>query len=520
MTAVARRPWRRASDRPVLRSERSLWWTMAAAFFLMAAAWALTVPLFGAPDEPSHSIKAAAVADGQLTGRSVPGESGLLLIVRVPAIFASSLKIFDCYTWHLHTTPACAPAFAGSRQATDVATASGKYGPLYYAMAGAPLRLWPSAFGEYLARLVTAAACAAFLASAVLSARRLVRSPLVGAGVAMAVTPMVIFLNGSVNPNALEDGAALCVWCTALVLLREGRPVERRLLARFCVASAVLVNVRPFSPLWYALAVAAVVALAGWRPAFDLLRDRSAQVGAAIVAAAGLFAVGWVLGPGRVRGPKPPATGGDVVREAVARGDTLVQQMIGRFGWLDIAGPSGLYVLWLLALGVLVLGALVVGRRRDRMVTGGLLAAVVVLPMVLEVWQARAVGGAWQGRYTLPLAVGLPVIAGTTLARDLPAAEARRLARAVLGVFVAGHVMAYAWVARHYAIGSSGPLDYLLHARWHPPISLLLQLVVLVAATTAAAWLLWSATVGDGRAEPADEDGEVAPSPQVVAEPA
>ena len=93
-----------------------------------------------------------------------------------------------------------------------------------------------------------------------------------------------------------------------------------------------------------------------------------------------------------------------------------LQQMIGVFGWLDTNSPGFTLFLWIVALGSVLTLALLVGPRRLVVATTAILVLTVLLPIALEVPSVCAAGYFWQGRYTLPLAVGVPVLAGIAAA--------------------------------------------------------------------------------------------------------
>ena len=61
------------------------WLVYAAGLVVLSVLWAVASPLFSVPDEPAHYVKAAAVARGQLSGRTVQTDLGVdLLAVDVP----------------------------------------------------------------------------------------------------------------------------------------------------------------------------------------------------------------------------------------------------------------------------------------------------------------------------------------------------------------------------------------------------------------------------------------------------
>ena len=48
-------------------TQRLTWWSSFAIIATLASVWTFAVPLMDSPDEPTHAIKAAAVARGELT---------------------------------------------------------------------------------------------------------------------------------------------------------------------------------------------------------------------------------------------------------------------------------------------------------------------------------------------------------------------------------------------------------------------------------------------------------------------
>ena len=92
--------------------------------------------------------------------------------------------------------------------------------------------------------------------------------------------------------------------------------------------------------------------------------------------------------------------------------------MPNRFGLLwPIA-----YALWLAPLVFLLVGGIRGGSRRDRLAGSVAMTVAILVPTVATVMTYDAVGVAWQGRYELPLLVGIVMLAGEVLDRgsDLP----------------------------------------------------------------------------------------------------
>jgi len=503
-------------------TRRAQWWVTWALLFGISALWSISGPLFSGPDEPSHVVKGAAVARGQLVGtdRRVgavddPGARSATF-VRVPAVFAKSHEMPACYAFRPDTPAGCAGAFAGSATEAEVFTFSGHYQPVYYAIVGVPTLVLASAKGVFLMRLLGAALSAALLASALASASSSRRRAMLIPGTALAMTPMVLYTASVVNPSALEIPAALCVWISTLVLVADlDGAGDGRLVARIGVSGALLALSRGLSPLW--LVVIAMVALAATQRGtlVRLAGRRDVRLCAlGLVAAIGLAAAWLVLASGlEIRDPPraPNTSVAATVRASLGDTDTDLRGMIGWFGWLDIEAPALARHLWLSAVGAVVLGAFAVGRRRYVVALAILLVTVVVLPVVLETIQAPKLGPFWSGRYTLPLAVGVPPLAALAIADRIhqPSEILSRLVAVVLGALALGHVLSYAAATRRYTVGTSGPVMYVLGGDgWRPPVPAWALLAGFVAAAAAlATWLHRLAM------QPVAAEGQASPVP-------
>jgi hypothetical protein len=226
----------------------------------LSSAWTFATPLMGVPDEPAHVIKAAAVVRGELTGRDMP-DGGAFQLVTVPAGIGY-YDTFGCFAQKKEITPSCVAAFAGDRSEPVAArTSAGNYNPLYYAIVGLPSLVHHGAGAVYGMRLISALLSCLFLASAFSALSRLPRRKWAMTATAAAMTPMVLFLNGAVNPNSLEYATSGCPFgqsgasTGAFRLIME---LYRRYVPVITAAACVLANTKGLSLLW--LALMAVVA--------------------------------------------------------------------------------------------------------------------------------------------------------------------------------------------------------------------------------------------------------------------
>jgi hypothetical protein len=517
------------------------WWRRVlitfALFFLPMVAWSLASPRYAAPDELDHARKAAGVVRGQVFGdhptvcdtQTVCGPGWGE--VTIPASFSQGDP--QCFAFHSDVTADCQrfTAVSGTMRLTERARL---YPPLYYGVVGLPTLAVTSTQVLYLMRLVSAAWCALALTAAAMVVRCRARPHRYGLALLAAATPMVIYLSGTVNPNGVEVATGVLFWLAGLAVFdpdpgadpRGGAGTARvdgRVLALAVAAASLLVVIRPLSWLWAGLIGVALVVLVGRRRVLELWRTRQGKIAAAVVAAVCVLQAAYLAATGLLGVDDPDKKAGEPTIEAIriSAGKMwgLVQQMIGTFGYLDSPSPALTIGVWLAVLGFLVLAALAVARRRGAWVLGGLTAGVVVVPWVLEVREAPAVGFLWQGRYTLPLAVGVPLLAGHLLAGS--ALGRRLLDRRVVVVAAAGlglaQLLAFYFNLRRYMVGTQGPV-LIIHADWHPPVPAI-GLVVLAVVSTAGlvAWLVgtdrrWSLYGPPPSELAADEVDEVAPA--------
>jgi hypothetical protein len=299
-----------------------------------------------------------------------------------------------------------------------------------------------------------------------------------------------------VNPNGVEVGAAIALWASGAVLVQEATQViDRRLVTRIAVAGVVLVLSRPASPLFGLLIAIALVALADRAGLRALLRARSAQIAAASVALAAAAQLVWnqVVQPNYYGVPIPDTVSrNEVARFAIGKTPDYFRQMIGVFGAPDMFVNTVTILLWSMLLGGVVLLAVAIGRRRTLLVMGGTLAVAIAMPIVADVSQADRFTFAWQGRYTIPLAVGIPLLAGIAVATSdvAGAVVRRRLLAVVAGIFALGQALAFAEFLQRYTVGVDGPLLFVFEVDWSPPIPAAFLLVGATASVIGLALYL------------------------------
>lgn len=501
-------PQRHRWPRPSPASRRRTSWTgIGLLVFLLCAAWAVAMPLMAAPDEPSHVLYAAAVARGQWGGELGPAavdtsRPGAATSVDLPTDFRAAASLPNCFAFYPDEAASCQQDVAPPEPGVEVSveTFAGQYPPLYYLLVG-----WPSLFLDaeaavYGMRLVSGALTAAFVAWGLYRLTRSLGRSWAAWAAAAAVTPMCLFLGASVNPQALEIASGFAFWAACLALARGASPAGRAVYVQAAVTGAVLVNSRSTGPVWALaiLVVALVLAPRGrWR---EVLAHPAARWVGAAALLAGSTAVGWLVTHPMLPGASHelfPQYGNPVRTAAAILGHTYeyLVNMIGNFGWLDTPVPPATEIVWIGALGALLVPAVAARvRPRDRLALVLLLAGIVLAPVALQLLNATTTGLIWQGRYGLPLAVGAPLVAAAVLSGERT--EARDLAlrggRLAVLAFGGGHVAAFWWASRRYAEGMDGDVVTLSPA-WTSPIGYLTGVAAYAAVVAALTWIAWRA---------------------------
>ena len=281
---------------------------------------------------------------------------------------------------------------------------------------GWPSLLFPNAAGWYFMRLVSAAWCAVLLAAGALVVMSMPRRPLVLAGAMLVgLTPLALDLSGSVNPSGLEAASALCFWAVLLALIHNNRRLDRRLLVSFgLISGVVLATCRDLGWLWVVLAVVLSLAGVGSAGRSSFLRSRAARVVLGGAAGGVIVAQGWSVtfhSYQVFRGSALPDGLAAAARASLRGTPTLLQETLAYLGWLRIPPPAAAEVCWILAVVAVIVIGIVTGRRTGLLAAAGA-AFVVILPFtILTFTFLHPRFGTWQGRYTLPLAIGVPLLA-------------------------------------------------------------------------------------------------------------
>jgi len=447
--------------------------------FLVSAAWAISTPLGASPDEPAHIIKAASVARGQLMGEitETPGVTR----VQVPSGLATSAK-WPCFAFDSTREANCTTGITDGSDLVSVNTSAGLYNPTYYAIVGVPSLLTDDTTrAVMLMRLAGGLAASFFLAVTFCALLRLGNPLWTGLGFVASMTPMVFFLNGSVNPNSIEVATGAALLASLLVVLGGESNHDRWWLSAVAVSGFVLAQARGLSPLWMAMIAVAVFAFVPSARLWVLLKRLDVWITVVVLGAGVGAASAWILATGTLGSMGVYPGAGEVGRrEAFVEmllGRSFNPGLVGVFGWLDTTAPALAYVLWsFLGMG-LVVGALVVARGRALVGVIVCLSGLMLVPPVVQAASVESSGYIWQGRYALVAYVVVVLIASVAIATSrmpalLPGDRLpTRFIGIVGGLVVVAQVFAMATAIKRYGVGTDTSWLAFLQQEplWEPP---------------------------------------------------
>jgi hypothetical protein len=505
-------------------------------FFLTIGAWAVAAPYDATADEHDHIYRAVGVVSGDVMPEPTDAIRGSGAFVWVPS---GLIRPFPpesaggkptgaierpCWTFSVATSASCAEPPSADDTPVLVGSGAGRYNPLYYAAVGLPLKLWPGWSGVLLARLLSAAFAAALLAAAIAVVLRHARHGLVLAAIVVGATPMSLHFMGAINPNGLEIAAGIAFFSAAIPLFLK--PVQERtqgLLWLTGISAICLAMLRPTGLAYLALGVAALAFPLRSANTGELLRSRLARRWiVAIALACGLAAV-WIVVMQSTDAGNIFTFGrrfgvGQALYTVGLLPYQLMEQAIGAFNWLETRIPAPAYLVWEGMASTLLVAAFAIGRRIDRYRLIALFIGGVGFPLAMQLYYINSVGLITQGRYLLPMLVGLVLMAGYILSeRGLPENMSRSLTRLAIAFLLPLQLagLAYNMVRWQRGIPNGIGLGWLnpFVGAWKPVLSPWTPLLAAAIGLVVLAWLGWIAAAQRTLVAPAGTAPATADSP-------
>ena len=453
---------------------------LAVATALLLGAWLFSTFPYQAPDEASHYLRALSITNGQLLGPKVPYTqpaaitmqlrrwmSGNTRAVEVPPNLSPSV-MFCANDHHPDTRP---PGCVEQSY-------TGNYPPLPYLLPAAALAVSNDATGAlWLGRVASALPCLLLIALAFMFAARGGLWPLFG--VAVALTPMTLFLGSVISPHGLQIAASLAFAAGLLRIAREPGTVSTVEAGAIAVIGAIVVLAWQLGPVFAVCDLALAAALLD-RRRVDELRGRRFVVGgiaAALGVALPLYVI-WALVSGSSHGGLMMRFGHNLTA-AWGQLSLALHQSIGSFGANTVPLPRLLFVAWLVVALAGGVAALVVSPWRLRLVAVAAPVLVLLVGFLLYAFLLINTGTTLQGRLALPLIALPPLVWGELLgrARHGVAVGWRGVLVRRLWPFGAAGIAATAvlqcwawWTNARFNANPSHAFWFLSNPAWSPPL--------------------------------------------------
>jgi hypothetical protein len=469
----------------------------------LSTLWSLASPLMSIPDEPSHTTKAVAVARGQLQAQD-SGKQGDPAIVKVPG-YVADLGSQLCFAFKSNVSASCSPDIDGQNKAlVSAPTTAGNYNPLYYLLVGLPSRLLSGAPALYGMRIASGLLSAIFMTMAITAARRMRHGQWPFIASVVGLTPMALYLTGSINPNSLEIVTTAAFFLNLCLVFENSKSLSTMRAPLFAVgvSGAVLANTRALSLLWLALAFFVAVIAFGWKPLVDVLRNKFGVATAGVAVLGCAAGLGWLLVADSFKslgGIPSQVTPDQAFVTMLDRTFDYAGGYIGLMGWLDTPSPAGVLIFWHFAFAALVLAALTSRPRTNRWLLVPPIVGIILLPPILQSQVIQELGYIWQGRYLLALVVLLLLACGMALRfHSFPlSGRAKSIGRWTLVAGVAAQFYAFIFTLRRYTVGLFAEhinWSEMWESVWQPPLtwqglSIAYLLVLASGAVIAYRWL-------------------------------
>ncbi|HUY86122.1 MAG TPA: DUF2142 domain-containing protein, partial [Acidimicrobiales bacterium] len=357
-------------------------------------------------------------------------------------------------------------------------------------------------------------------------------------GVTIAMTPVVLFNGSIINPNGLEATGAIALWsCLAAMFCNSPGSEQSLLIPLGTVSACITASMRGLSPFWVVVICLIAAIYAGKESISRIFQHRLSKICLATIFAALSLASIWIIWAGSLDlagypcGNKCPSLPRAI---SISAGKTWtdLHQLVNVFGWInlstnklttDTTAPQATYLIWCaVMIGVLLAVAYATlphrkfsilrndtsnvfrsskpssrtipiesdTRQRNFQKSRGialgiLVLAVIVMPVILEVSQSRNIGFIWQGRYILPIAVGIPILASGMLRPGHMMVQFVRFCGLILLI---GQVIAFYGILHRYSVGANGSWWIFGHVAWSPPLPICLLIALLALSMSSVYW--------------------------------
>ena len=463
---------------------RALGWFAIAAVgvLMMQAAWIAALPPFRAIDEFDHAFRAASVARGHWVASETARHGRGDLVVAPDSLVQAAHD--QCKALKYTGKDNCTPVTRADAQGNVlIASAASRYNPAFYWYVGTMAMPFEGATALQAMRVAAALLCALFIVMSIWALRSWATNVWPALGLIVAITPVLMYSTVVPAPNAVEIAGGLLVWCSLLGLNQASVITQGRLLLLAIPGVFVLSCVRYLGPLFLALILAFVWQFIGWSRLREVAKARPlhavALLGAVVCGVT--VGVGWTLAA-RTTVLKEPLHAPIDWGQIFASVPVWLFQAVAAFPYRNERAPVLVYAAYLAVFLAFVLLGVIRGWLRSALSLVALALVMLFMPVVLSALSYPTRGAIiWQGRYGLPVAVGMCVMAGTILqAAPLTHRLVPPVVVAAFGALGVGQVVgisALVMAEVHKLPSANDP-------NWHHPTP------VLVGTLTAIGWTL------------------------------
>lgn len=405
---------------------------LAAAILAIQLGWLIGSAPFTEMDGVDHAYRAVSVAEGHITDHSASPEARGYLIW-VPDVMVNAAH-GPCSRLEYMKVGNCSAVSAPNAHGDVlVGSAAATYNPVYYEIVGLPaVTLAPHSGTAMLIiiRIVTMLWCDLLLGAAVLSTTRLSGSVWSTLGVIATALPVPLSASVSAAPNGVQMAGGVLMWAAMCALIFTPSATARQqrwLIGLWTLGSCSVLVTHSTGPMWFGLSFLIGLGLLGKRRIKDLFIEQRLvlTLAAGTVAIVGLLCAAWIIlertnVPTSLAGHHRPG-----LSDFLGQPFVWILQCIGNLPFRNNFAPPVVYLLGLAIIVCLLVAAL---RQRYRAGRRALLAIVVLslgISEGLNFVTFAGQGNAWQGRYTLALTFGIPILCGWIIGTHSSARQPR-----------------------------------------------------------------------------------------------
>ena len=453
-----------------------------ASFLVLTIGWALATPLMGVPDEPSHTIRAAAVVRGEIVGE-LPADDGTFHYpdIDVPSYIKRTIDL-PCFGGDAGKSAECQPDIGDSNRLVEFSSSAASNNPVYYAVVGLPTLFMTGEAALYGMRILSGIVFSLLLTVMLVALYAQSKTIWPVLGGVVAATPGLLFLGSAINPNGVEAAGTGALFAVLALILR--RDLSRSQLWIYALAmigaTVALTSGRTVAMLWVVVIGIIGVVLVPPRRLLEVLRLPQIWIALAGMAVTAAWVLFWMtrlsiaaIDPRGAVADRAPGIK-QVLSIMVENTFDSWTAWVGQFGWLDYNAPTGVQMIWRVAIVVILFGAIVLAKGRLRLAAIVGIAAAVLVPAFVQGALYNTVGWLWQGRYGIALYTVMTIVAAIALdsavsARISPALN--RLVRSGLVVLGLAQITAFVFVLRRYVVATQDWFSMFTNPLWHPPLT-------------------------------------------------